>query len=50
MASEREWQPLTAEKFLREDAPRVELVLPTDCVTQGDFQAAFAALHLQNLR
>ena len=32
MASEREWQPLTAEKFLREDAPKVELVSPIDRV------------------
>ena len=30
MASEKEWQPLTAERFLREDAPRVELDSPTD--------------------
>ena len=26
--SEREWQPLTVEKFLREDAPREELSSP----------------------
>ena len=28
MASEREWQLLTAERFLREDAPREELSSP----------------------
>ncbi len=32
MASEKEWQPLTAEKFLREDAPKVELASPIDKV------------------
>jgi hypothetical protein len=30
MASEKEWQQLTAEKFLKEDAPRVELASPID--------------------
>jgi len=35
MASEREWQPLTAEKFLREDAPREELSSPTDLLDPG---------------
>ena len=30
MASEREWQLLTAERFLREDAPREEQDLPTN--------------------
>ena len=35
MASEREWRPLTAEKFLREDAPREELSSPTKERRQG---------------
>jgi hypothetical protein len=30
MASEKEWQPQTAEKFLKEDAPKEELSSPID--------------------
>ncbi len=30
MDSEREWLPLTEEKFLKEDAPKVELASPID--------------------
>ena len=36
MVSEREWLLLTAERFLREDAPRVELVLPIDSSREKD--------------
>ena len=30
MASEKEWLPLTAERFLKEDAPKEEHVSLTD--------------------
>ncbi len=33
MALEKEWLQLMVEKFLREDAPRVELVSPINSVT-----------------
>jgi hypothetical protein len=35
MVSEKEWQPLTVEKFLREDAPREELDSPTNQMVTG---------------